>query len=53
VWADEALRDRQAELSAKGLGKLTLLATGSKELADDAVSDRVMEDMRKGIKPEI
>lgn len=53
MWAEEVLRDKQATLTAQGIGKLTLLATGSKALADDAMSERIAEDLRRGIKSEI
>lgn len=47
VWADEFLREHSANLTPNGIFKLTRLATGSEEMAQDALSHRLMEDLRK------
>jgi hypothetical protein len=46
------LRDRQAELTAKGVYNLTKLATGDEGEAQDAMSHRIMDDMRNERKSE-
>lgn len=53
VWAEEVLRNRQADLTAKGIYTLTKLATGDEGEAQSALADRVLADMARGIKPEV
>jgi hypothetical protein len=53
LWAEETLRDRQAELTAKGVYQLALLTTGDEVIAGDALADRVMDDLRNNRKVEI
>lgn len=52
IWAEEQILNRQADLTADGVYRMTLLATGDEVAAQDAKSDRIMKDMRKQNRPE-
>lgn len=53
VWADEVLRERGGSLDNRAIYYMTLMATGSKEQAEDAKSKRIMEELRQGRTPEV
>ena len=47
LWAEEVLRERGGGLSADDIYTVTWLATGSKDKAEDAKTDRLMREMRR------
>ncbi len=51
--AQERLRQGTANLTPQGLYELMLAATGDERAANDAMSARISEIMRRGEKPEI
>lgn len=53
LWAEEVLRDRGGGLTARELQEMTLLATGDKDKAEKAMTDRIAEEMRAGKTPEV
>ena len=53
VKAEEVLQDRGGSLSNKDVYNLTLLATGDKEQAEDARSRRIMDELRRGLVPDV
>ncbi len=53
IWAEEVLRDRGGDLDNRAIYALTWMATGDKRKAEDAKSRRIMEELRKGLAPEV
>lgn len=53
IRAEEVLAERGGSLSNKDVYNLVLLATGDKNQADRARNVRILEEMRRGITPDV
>jgi hypothetical protein len=48
LWAKDVLRDRAGDLTAPGMYNVVLAATGDENAAQDAMSDRIADQLRRG-----
>lgn len=53
VWAEEVLRERGGDMDNRAIYYLTYMATGDKAAAEEARAKRIVEEMRKGLTPNV